>query len=71
VERKHSRYGVEVLGVRCHRQPIADYEVVDLATADSLLVPAYKRRPLALFILAIMVLLSIFEIVPLVFPYSG
>lgn len=91
-----SRYDIEVLGVRRDGQPVADFESVELAPADSLfvlgrwsrirqlasqrhdfvlmetpveldqVVPAYQRRPIALCILAAMVLLSAFEIVPLV-----
>jgi len=89
-------YGLNVYGLRRNREPVADYQDIKLAPADSLLVigpwsgiqrlrslhhdfvvlemptelaelvPAYRRMPLALLILASMVLLSIFDIVPLV-----
>ena len=91
-----SRYGVHVLGIRRHGEPMAGYEKARLATSDSLLVvgswssirqlqarhhdyvvmeipheqetvvPAYKRMPASLLILAGMVTLSIFNLVPLV-----
>jgi len=92
----HSRFGLHVVGLRRGGEPIADFEDVELATADSLLVagswtnvqqldnvahdfvimetpaeqadtvPEQRRMPIALSILTGMVLLTIFDVVPLV-----
>ena len=43
-----------------------DFVVMETPREQDQVVPAYKRRPVALCILAVMVLLSIFEVVPLV-----
>ena len=43
-----------------------DFVVLEMPTEYAEVVPAYKRMPLSLIILAVMVLLSIFDVVPLV-----
>ena len=43
-----------------------EFVVLELPTEQAEVVPAYKRMPVALIILAVMVLLSIFDVVPLV-----
>ncbi len=43
-----------------------DFVVLELPTEHAEVVPAYRRMPLALAILGVMVLLSIFDVVPLV-----
>ncbi|MDJ0893065.1 MAG: SLC13 family permease [Gammaproteobacteria bacterium] len=91
-----THYHLQVLGLRRGKQPIPDFENVELASSDSLfvagpwscihqlqslthdfvvlevpselaeVVPSYRRMPVALAILVIMVLLSVFDVVPLV-----
>jgi len=91
-----THYGLHVVGLRRGQEAVADFEDVELAASDSLLVigpwsgvqtlssqhhdfvmletpaeykevvPAYTRMPVSLIILASMVLLSIFDVVPLV-----
>ena len=43
-----------------------DFVVLEMPTEYAEVVPAYRRMPLALIILAVMVLLSVFDVVPLV-----
>ncbi len=91
-----SRYGVQALGLRRAKQPVAEYANTRLRPADSLfvvgpwsrirqlrslmhdfvvletptelaeVVPSYRRMPIALTILSAMVLLTVFDVVPLV-----
>jgi di/tricarboxylate transporter len=91
-----TNFGLQVLGIRRDREPVADYRELKLARSDSLLVlgpwsrlkklqsqhhdfvvlempteheevvPAYRRMPVSLVILAAMVLLTMFDLVPLV-----
>ena len=43
-----------------------DYIVTEMPAEQAQVVPEYRRMPLALFILSVMVLLSIFDVIPLV-----
>jgi di/tricarboxylate transporter len=43
-----------------------DYVVTEMPAEQGQVVPEYRRMPLALFILSVMVLLSIFDVIPLV-----
>ena len=52
---------IQLLRARHH-----DFVVLEMPTEHAEVVPAYRRMPLALIILAAMVLLSVFKIVPLV-----
>ena len=59
-----------VIGPWSHIQPLQslhhEFVVLEMPTEYKELIPAYRRKPLALFILVGMVLLTVFEVVPIV-----